>query len=202
MQTWGGGGGSPIMCGIVAIRYGPRSNICHETLELLKSQAARRVCTTVESSEQRGRLQPCGLVSPPSLCFIKMRSFTKPGRKKREGEWEWVREWGGGDGAAKWNQNESERVWSRESSKTETRGRRGNCSSMTTQAWPSCAWWHASPQAVTAKWVRTANMTQGQCEASHTLEQERSYYTHTHPRSANTGSHVWFITVRFINTDS
>lgn len=53
---------------------------------------------------------------------------------------------------------------------------------MTTQAWPSCVWWHASPQAVTARWVRTANMTQGQCEARHTLEQERSYYTPTHTR--------------------
>lgn len=42
MQTWGK---SPIRCGIVAIRYGPCSNICHETLELHKSQAARGVCT-------------------------------------------------------------------------------------------------------------------------------------------------------------
>lgn len=171
---------SPIMCGIVAIRYGPCSNICHETLEQLKSQAARGVRTMVGISEQRGRLQPCGLVSPPSLCFIKMRSFTKPRRKKRGrmrvSERERVRV----RGAAKWNQNESQRVWSRESSKTETRGRRGNRSSMTTQVWPSCVWWHASRQAVTARWVRTANMTQGHCEARHTLQQEHSCYTHTH----------------------
>lgn len=193
MQTWGK---SLIRCGIVAIRYGPCSNICHETLELHKSQAACGVCTVVENSEQRGRLQPCGLVSPPSLCFIKMRSFTKPGRKKG-GECEWVRVRGGGKMKPKWV-TESKIQW-----KQQDRDKRKKRKSFLDD-YTSMAQFCVVAREPTGS---DGKMSQDRQHDSGTVwspahPQTGALVLHTHPHRANTASHVWFITVQFINTDS